>query len=40
MTWNEFQKANKGKYSKSDISETWSKYKQENYPNGGEHYFK
>ena len=38
MTWNEFQKANKGKDSESDMSEAWSKYKQENCPNGGEHY--
>ncbi len=38
MTWNEFQSANKNKYTNSQMSEEWSKYKQANYPNGGEHY--
>ena len=38
MTWNEFQNANRGKYTKSEMSEAWSRYKQENYLNGGEHY--
>ena len=38
MTWNEFQKANKGKYSKSEMSDAWNKYKQANYSNGGQHY--
>ena len=38
MDWNEFQAANKGKYTKSEMSDAWNKYKQVNYPNGGEHY--
>ena len=38
MTWNEFQEANKGKYTNSEMSDAWNKYKQVNYPNGGEHY--
>jgi RHS repeat-associated protein len=28
MTWNEFQHANKGKYTKSEMSEAWSDYKK------------
>ena len=38
MSWNEFQHANKGKYSNSEMSNAWNQYKQANYPNGGEHY--
>ncbi|MEK4932732.1 GH-E family nuclease [Bacillus sp. FSL M7-1345] len=29
-TWNEFQTANKGKYSKDEMSKAWDKYKKEN----------
>jgi len=28
MTWNEFQHANKGKYTKAEMSEAWSDYKK------------
>ena len=38
MTWNEFQHANKGKYSQAEMSAAWSEYKAANMPNGGEHY--
>ena len=38
MTWNEFQRANKGRYSNAEMSEAWNVYKQANFPNGGEHY--
>lgn len=38
MTWNEFQNANKGKYTRSQMSDAWNAYKKANYPNGGEHY--
>ncbi len=30
MTWNEFQHANKGKYTKSEMSDAWSQYKKAN----------
>ncbi len=38
MSWNEFQAANKGKYNNTEMSEVFSQYKAESYPNGGEHY--
>ncbi|PEI90849.1 hypothetical protein CN679_16140 [Bacillus pseudomycoides] len=30
MTWNEFRTANKGNYSKDEMSKAWDKYKKEN----------
>ena len=38
LTWNEFQSANQGKYSQSQMSEAWSNYKKTHYPNEGQHY--
>ena len=38
LTWNEFQSANQGKYSQSQMSEAWSNYKKTHYPNEGKHY--
>ena len=38
LTWNEFQSANQGKYSQSQMSEAQSTYKKTHYPNKGEHY--
>lgn len=30
MTWNEFQSANKGKYTQAEMSQAWAQYKQAN----------
>ena len=38
LTWNEFQRANQGKYSRHQMSEAWSNYKKTHYPNEGKHY--
>ena len=38
LTWNEFQSANQGKYSQSQMSEAWNDYKKSHYPNEGQHY--